>query len=802
MRMLARPILLWMAVLAFSLLVIFNTRFTADMSAFLPAHPTAEQAFLVDQLKGGSFSRMILMGVEGGTAAERARLSQALGKALRTDGRFSMVRNGDGAYLKNDQALLFQNRYLLSPSVTPERFTPAGLHAAIGDSIDRLNSPVGLVTKNLLTRDPTGELMSMLRSLDAGHAPHMSDGAWVSPDGQRSLLMAQTQADGSDTDAMQTAIDTIRHTFDTVRTGAGDKTATQADRLQLIVTGAPVFSVESRATIKGEVKRFSIISSVAILLLLLLVYRSISMLLLGMLPVLTGVAVAIATVSLGFGTVHGITIGFGTTLLGESIDYSIYYFIQTQGTQAAVTRFWSTIRLGVMTSVIGFAALLLSGFPGLAQIGLYSMAGLITAAVVTRFVLPRLPTPTLNTRPLRGIGEWLQPIFRRLPRLRGGVILLALIAVVVLVVRHDTIWQTGLSGLSPIPEAAKQVDEQLSTDMGAPDTRYFVVIRGDSQEAVLQQAAQASRALQPLVNTHVLSGFDSPSSFLPSQATQEARQHALPDAATLKANLDQAVQGLPIHADKLAPFVAAVEVARHQPLLTADTLKGSSFGLALDNLLQYRNGQWLALMPVRISAAKAPQDTVGTQKAEPKIGPLIERALAAGQVHDALFVDMLGASNRLYDGYLNNTITLSLLGVLGIVVLLAVTLRSPRRLLQVLTPLAIAVVLVMAGLNLLGEKLTLLHLVGLLLIVAVGSNYALFFSRGQSPDALTLASLILANLTTVIAFGTLAFSQLPILQAFGSTVAPGAWLALLLSAVFAAPGESGEPGEPGEKAAS
>lgn len=798
MRLRARPILLWLAVLAVSLVVILQTRFTADMSAFLPAHPTAEQAFLVDQIKGGSFSRMILMGIEGGSPAERARLSLALGQALRAEGQFSMVRNGDGTYLKQDQALLFDHRYLLSPAVKPERFTPAGLHAAIQDSIERLNAPLGLLTKNLLTRDPTGEFLTLLRGLGADSGPRTADGVWVSPDGKRSLLMAQTRADGSDTDAMERAVSTIQQTFARLLTTAGRQSAAQ-DRPRLIVTGAPVFSVESRATIKGEVKRFSIISSVAILLLLLVVYRSVSMLLLGMLPVLSGVAVAIATVSLGFGTVHGITIGFGTTLIGEAIDYSIYYFIQSQGAQAAVTRFWATIRLGVMTSVIGFAALLLSGFPGLAQIGLYSMAGLITAAVVTRFVLPACPKPTLNVRPLRAVGERLLPVLLWLPRLRTGMILLALAALVALGVRHDTIWQSGLSGLSPIPEAAKQVDAQLSADMGAPDARYFVVIRAASREAVLQEAATAGRALQPLVNDQVLGGFDSPSRFLPSRATQEARLHALPDAATLKANLDQAVQGLPIHADRLAPFVAAVETARQQPLLTAEALKGSSFGLALDNLLQQRNGQWLALMPLRLPSkhpADAPSGVSGSDEANAAVvRSAVTQALAKAPVPDALFIDMLGASNRLYDGYLNNTILLSLFGMAAIVVLLAFALRSPQRLFQVLTPLAIAIVLVMAGLNLLGERLTLLHLVGLLLIVAVGSNYALFFSRGASPDALTLASLVLANLTTVIAFGALAFSQLPILQAFGSTVAPGAWLALVLSAIFARPAAAVGPDE-------
>jgi predicted exporter len=96
------------------------------------------------------------------------------------------------------------------------------------------------------------------------------------------------------------------------------------------------------------------------------------------------------------------------------------------------------------------------------------------------------------------------------------------------------------------------------------------------------------------------------------------------------------------------------------------------------------------------------------------------------------------------------------------------------------------VLLVIAGLALAGERLTLLHLVGLLLIVAVGSNYALFFDRaGQRIEPQTLASLVIANATTVLGFGVLAFSQLPVLHAIGVTVGPGAVLALLFSALLA-----------------
>ena len=107
---------------------------------------------------------------------------------------------------------------------------------------------------------------------------------------------------------------------------------------------------------------------------------------------------------------------------------------------------------------------------------------------------------------------------------------------------------------------------------------------------------------------------------------------------------------------------------------------------------------------------------------------------------------------------------------------------------RLVAPLAASVVTVTAGLTLLGQQLVILHLVGLLLVVAIGSNYALFFDRPKGSGAVsprTLASMLFANLTTVAGFGLLAFSSVSILQAMGSTVAPGVILALIFAAIFA-----------------
>jgi predicted exporter len=94
---------------------------------------------------------------------------------------------------------------------------------------------------------------------------------------------------------------------------------------------------------------------------------------------------------------------------------------------------------------------------------------------------------------------------------------------------------------------------------------------------------------------------------------------------------------------------------------------------------------------------------------------------------------------------------------------------------------------VLAALALTGVALGILHLVGLLLTVAIGSNYALFFDHLRMQGAVdedTLASLLLANLTTVASFALLATSPIPVLQAVGIVVAPGAFLCLVFAAAW------------------
>jgi predicted exporter len=787
---------LWLCCLALAAAIVARARYVTDLSAFLPATPTATQQLLVDQLRDGPASRLILIAIEGGDAAARARVSAAMAQRLRNDRQFSSVNNGEPVTAERDREFLFQHRYLLSDRVTAAAFSAQGLHAAIADTLEDLASPAGLMLKSLLPNDPTGELLHIIDQLERTPSPPTSDGVWMSPDGARALMVAQTAAGGSDTDAQERAIQAVRAAFAAaLREPPGSGASPR-----LILSGPGVFAVAARAKIERAAVRLSIVSSILVVTLLFAVYRSLPALALGLAPVASGALVGIAAVASGFGVVHGITLGFGITLIGESVDYSIYFFVQSRRLRhndaASVSwqrAWWPTIRLGMLTSVCGFASLLPSGFPGLAQLGLYSISGLIAAALVTRYVLPALLPSGFVIHDVAPLGRRVARLLRRPRQIRGwyraaSSVVLAVLALAVLQRHQGTLWNRELAALSPVSAEDQRVDAKLRADLGAADVRDLVIVSAPTLDAALEGAERAAQALEPLAAAHVIGGFDSPANYLPSAAIQKARRRSLPSEPQLRDNLRQATAGLGLSSERLQPFLRDVEAARRSPPIAVQDLQGTSLRAGFDALVLHQRDRWNALLPLHAADTAQPVDTAR-----------VSAALQGAGLKGARVLDLKQESDALYASYLSEAIRLSLAGIAAILVLLLIALRSPMRVARVMAPLLLAVLAVAAGLALRGVQLTILHLVGMLLIVAVGSNYALFFDRQASVhqaagESLTLASLVIANASTVIAFGLLSFSQVPVLVALGTTVAPGAFLALVFSAVLTS--TSASPPEP------
>ena len=725
----------------------------------------------MEQLRDGVVSRLILIGIEGDTPQALAQTSKRLARQLRLDANLASVNNGEDTGSENDREFLWRNRYLLSPAVTPDHFSAASLRRALEENLQLLGSPAGALLQRTLPNDPSGELRRIVEQLGGEGRPETRHGVWFSKSGARALIVAQTRAAGFDIDAQAHVLALIRSEFARVPDGAA------AAGQKLLLTGSSVFAVNSRENIAGDAWTFSLIATALVAAMLLALYRSPRVLLLGLLPVASGALAGVAAVSLAFGTVHGITLAFGATLIGEGVDYAIYLFTRIapgETARATLTRIWPTLRLGVVTSLCGFGVMLFSGFTGLAQLGLFSIAGLVVAAAVTRGVLPALLPPGFAARNASTIALRLSALVRRAPAGRIPLAVITVFAMLFLAMMPGPLWNDNLGSLSPVPLGEQNLDGQLRRDIGAPDLRYMVITSATSQDEALQASEKIAAVLSTLVKRGSLESFDSPAAYLPSLAAQRARQAALPAPAELRENLQQALRGLPYRAGLFAPFLADVATAQKQSLLDRASLQQTSLALKLDSLMVKRSDGWAAMLPLRgVSDADA-----------------VAREIAQLKGTQVVLLDVKGDSEQLFRTYRQEVVTHSLAGVAAIGMLLLGSLRSVRRVLGVMAPLAAAVMVTATILVLTAGMLSMFHLIGLLLVVAVGSNYALFFDRqGTSvPDrSRTLVSLLFANLCAVIGFGVLSFSKVPVLHAIGSAVGIGAILSLAFSAILITP---------------
>jgi len=738
---------------------------STDLSAFLPPAATPVQEVLVDQLRAGVAARLLLIGIEGAEPAALAEASRRLAASLDASGAFESVANGDPSRQSREGELLFALRYALSPGVRAERFSAAGLHAALQEELELLGSPLGLLTRRSLPADPTGEFRRIATRLAGAAGPALGNGVWQSADGKRALLVAQTRAAGFDIEAQSAAGKLVRARFaETAPAGA-----------RLLLAGPGLAAAAARATIEADALRATLLSLAGVLLVLAAVYRSPWPVVLSALPAASGMLAGVTAVSLAFGPVHGITLAFGAVLVGEAVDYPTYLYAHAaRGEPLARTaaRIWPTLGLAILTTACGALAMLLSSFRGLAQLGTLLIVGIAVSGLVVWRVLPALTPAHALAHKRSGLAF----VARPLPRLRAlGPWLAAataLVAALVIAAHHERMWDDDLANLSPVPAELKTLDAELRGQLGAPDLRHLLAMRAPTREAVLEASERLAPFLDEAIAKGWIGAYDMAARYLPSRKAQAERRAALPAPAVLAARLEQAARGLPFRSGVFAPFLADVERARHAPWLDADIWRGTAVAPRLESLLAQGSRGWVALVPL----------------AAVRDAPALAAALRARGEPPVLHVDLKGEADALVAGYRAESLRLFALGLACITALVFAGLREPGTALRVLTPSLAAALATVASLLATGSRLTIVHLVALLLVIGVGLNYALFFNRraaSEAERALTRLTVLAASLTTLCAALALAACQTPVLRAIGATVLAGTLYAFALAALLA-----------------
>ena len=137
------PWLLWLvSIVLGSVFAITTIPIQTELPLLLPSSGSFSQQLFIDQLQSGPASKILLLGLQGTEPSLLAKASKKLAEAMRNQGQFLHVYNGEQTTGTLKQGLLYQYRYLLSPTVSPDQFTTHGLRQTLQHRLQDIANPL------------------------------------------------------------------------------------------------------------------------------------------------------------------------------------------------------------------------------------------------------------------------------------------------------------------------------------------------------------------------------------------------------------------------------------------------------------------------------------------------------------------------------------------------------------------------------------------------------------------------------------------------------------------------------------
>jgi predicted exporter len=740
----------------------WQVKVETDLNAFFTATDDADSKLLSGLLQSGELSRRYLLVVE----AENSQPASALSAAEFSAKLIQQLATLDGveqAWPANqpprewiDAVASYAPHHANLFSLTPEQdgqqlFDPAKLDARADALKQALLSPQGGFVKAVAKQDPLLLSLNGFKGLQS-QFEHQSQ-----LDASGGALILQSRPAALDSDAQARLQAAIRASFDSLNQQFGNS-------FRLSMAGVPVFSVAAHSEISQDVTLVSVVSSVAVALVFLLLFRSFAALHWVMMVQAASFVVGTLAVALCFEQVHSLTLALGASLIGICTDYPIHVMVHCakhRNTPLAAARLlWPSLLMGGLTTVIGYGALGYTGFPGFEQIAVFALASIVASLGLTRWVLPALlANSEIHAAHIPGIAAWVAFCGRH-RRLLWTVFGAAMIASALCLPQLR--WMDDLQKLAMDMSLLKQQDQQVRAHFASIEPGRFVLIQADDLETALQRSEAAERRLKQLQQEGVIGEYHGLFPWLVSQQLQAENAKIYDQGVTPQ--FQQAWQTSLSHnalsVEKLGNLTRSPTVLDDQAILNSPVRH-----IVSGQIVTSENGVLLTLWlgehdPTKLTAGLAGLE--GTRYFSQK--------------------DQL---NRMAAQYRDRSLLMLAIGIAVMSLFIWLQQRSIAKVLLTLLPSLASVLLIFATWSLMGEEVSFLHVIGLLLSVSLCVDYGIFFmdNRGQDSD-ITYHAIASSTLTTLASFGALGLGKTPTLPILALSVSLGVTLGFLLCPIL------------------
>ena len=719
-----------------------------DVLAMLPQderQPEVQQA--TRQLADAAARRVIVL--VGGRDWDAARRAADVFAARLADApatlRYRVSDDEAGQFL--DFFKPYRGQLLTAAQRQQLASTPAT--ALARQAVEQLYRPMGMPRIGAWSEDPLNLFGTWLGERAADGRVRVTDGRLcvVAGDRHYALLLLELKDSAFSMAAQQALVPLLQQAREAV------------PGVEVLTAGIPLHAATAATQAEHEIHTIGIGSLAGIVVLTLFAFKAIRPRLLVTLSIGVGLLAAVSVSSLLFAKLHMITLVFGASLVGVAENYGSNYFSSRTGRPFA-ERFTMlgeqapVMWLAMLTTAIGYALLALTPFPGLRQIAVFSVTGLLAAFVTTLWWFPVLDRGEM---PFTRFSQWLgsrRALWPSLGRNRFTRVFCVVAAALLVLGGLRIRANDDIRNLQNSPPALIAQQREVGTLMDLPSPAQFYLVRGDSEEQVLQREEALKLAVSAAgAQTQGVSDW------LPSQA-QQARD------AILVRHADEAV--LAVARQQLGEAIPASPAPAFSPLLPAAWLASPvSEPLRHQWLGRFQNGYASVVMLRGVS----------------DLSLLPRLAALAPQLPGVRWVDKVAEVSAVMAR--TRQLMALVIAVSYALVFAALSWRFGARAWRALLPTLLASALALALPALAGQALQLFNVLALLLILGMGVDYGIFLLEQPARHAVRpFLSVSLAAASTLLAFGLLALSATPALRAFGLTMLLGIGMAWALTPLF------------------
>lgn len=550
-----------------------------------------------------------------------------------------------------------------------------------------------------------------------------------------------------------------------------DNAAAKDNGTTFVYSGTPFHSHESSNSASREISIIATVSMLAVIILLIFIFRSVRPLIFSVGSILISLGVAVLATLAVFHKMHVITLVFGTSLIGSCIDYSLHFFThwaankELKSSLEIRNHIFSGLLMAIISTGICFAILLFAPFMILKQMSFFCLTGLISSFLTTIAVYPyiKLPENRGNVRFTSGFAKLVSVLERKWVG-RTVIIVLFTFAILSIAVFHKNV-RIKNNLLTLYDMKGRLLHDEITASKVIQYTPGgWYIVSGETEEEALINEEKLRREFEAATAGKV--GYVSTSSFIPSKEVQKKSREAYK-----KLMKSSAMQLQALGFDEVENFDAYMS-------LVAD------YDLTKNSYVSFENGNVPEFIEDAISSA-----WLG------KVDGKYFTVLLPTQVTDyTTYRSLADADDNVYFISKSQDISVDLDNLTAMIlkffvvayILMFIMLRffySWKQALKIISVPLLIILVVVAFFALFKIDMEFFSVTGLILVFGLGLDYIIYMMENEKKNNSILEpfATMVSFITTIISFGALALSSFKPVHLIGVSIFIGLTTAYISS---------------------